>query len=143
MSEDKKSPYPEYDGLTPAELALRMAEQRAELDKAAAVKTAIQKRYDYIRANVLPRAMEDADLTAFKPDGLDKGVRVQDELYVSVPAASREELHEWLQDHGHQSLVVETVNGSTLKAFVRDALKNGSEMPEMVKITIVPTARFY
>src|SRR5690606_39367494 len=42
---------------------------------------------------------------------------------------------QWLRDNGHESLVQETVNSSTFKAFIKERMKEGKEYPkDLIKV---------
>lgn len=143
-------PHPEFDGLSLVQLALEMNKARLELDAAKEAKSKAQKKYDYLRMAAVPKAMgwddggEDKDrLEKFRPEG-GRGITIYDQFFVSVLAENRLNLQTWLRENNAGSLVVETVNSSTLKAFVTDCVKNGKAYPaDLIKLAIVPTAKFY
>jgi hypothetical protein len=119
-----------------------MAEVREALDAAKDRATELQKEYDFICAVRLPPMMEAAGITSFKMDS-GKGIRVQDEVFVSVKAEDFDAFKNWLIEQGDAGIIKETVHPQTLKAYVTGRIKNGEEYPEQVKISIVPKARFY
>ncbi len=51
----------------------------------------------------------------------------------SVLKADKEELMQWLKDHGHGDIVKEDVNTNTLKAFVRGLREEGQPLPPLVR----------
>lgn len=119
-----------------------------KLDGVKKVKTELQKVYDHLRFSVLPKLMEEDDITNLTVDieGEEKPirVRVQDETYASIPAGQRPEAYRWLKDNGKGELVIETVNASTLKALVNEMAKKGESLPDnLFKVTFSPGARFY
>lgn len=135
--------YAEYNGLALADLGRAMEEVRKQLDTAKEVKTELEKRYDYIVSVLVPKAMEESGLTAMKLES-GKGVRVQDEVFVSLNSANFEEFRNWLGEQGDASIVRETINPSTLKSYIVGRIKNGQEYPDsLIKVSIVPKARFY
>lgn len=136
--------YPEYDGLELEQAVEVFAGLSTELDEISEKKTELQKRYDFLRRVVIPKLMDDKDITSAKFSNIGRGIRIQDEFFVSSGEENREALHQWLADHGESQLIKEVVAPSTLKAFVSRAMKEGREYPaDCVKVTIVPTARFY
>jgi len=136
--------YPEYDNLELDQAVEVFAELNKELDEITEKKAALQNRYDFLRRVIIPKLMEDKDITSAKFSSIGRGIRIQDEFFVSSNEDSREALHQWLVDHGESGLIKETVAPSTLKAFVSRAMKEGREYPaDFIKVSIVPTARFY
>ena len=136
--------YPEYENLELDQAVEVFAELNKELDEITEKKAALQNRYDFLRRVVLPKLMEDKDITSAKFSSIGRGIRIQDEFFVSTNEENREALHQGLVDHGESGLIRETVAPSTLKAFVSRAMKEGREYPaDHIKVSIVPTARFY
>lgn len=121
---------------------------KIDLELASTVKTNIQKEYDFLRFNILPKLMDEQDITnmAVEMEGGGKPVRVriQDEIYASIPAPLRPKAYEWLKENGLSELIIETVNASSLKALVKEKTEKGESLPEdLFKITFSPAARFY
>lgn len=136
--------FPEYDNLdleTAVQTFHRVSE---ELEHLTAKKTAMQNRYDFLRRVILPKLMEQNNIASAKFSNIGRGVRLQDELFVSCREENREALYQWLADHGEGELIKLTVAPSTLKAYVGRAIKDGKEYPaELLHVSVVPTARFY
>lgn len=135
--------YQKYDTMTLPDLGRAMEAMRAKLDEATAIKTDLEKEYDFIRTVKIPPAMEQAGLSSFRLES-GKGIRVQDELFVSVPAERFPAFKIWLIEQGEGGIIKETVHPSTLKSFINGRIKDGAEYPaEVVNVSIVPKARFY
>lgn len=136
--------YAKYDGMTLTELGEKMVEVRRKLDEAKAKKTELEKEYDFLCTVKIPPAMEEEGLTNFKLASCGKGIRVQDEVFVSLPKEQFEQMKVWLQERNEDAIIQETINSSTLKAYITGKIKKGDEYPaELVNVTIVPKARFY
>lgn len=136
--------YPEYENLELDQAVEVFNQLNKELEEITEKKTDIQNRYDFIRRAILPRLMEDKDITSAKFSNIGRGVRIQDEFFVSSREDQREALYQWLTDNGEADLIKPTVASSTLKAFVSRAIKEGKEYPsDCVTVTVIPTARFY
>ena len=136
--------YPEYENLALEDAVEVFAKLNKELDEITEKKAELQNRYDFLRRAIIPKLMEDKDITSAKFSSIGRGIRIQDEFFVSSREEQREALHQWLVDHGESGLIKPTVAPSTLKAFVSRAMKDGKEYPaECVNVSIVPTARFY
>ena len=136
--------YPEYDNLELEQAVEIFAQLNRELDEITTRKSELQNRYDFMRRAVIPKLMDDKDITSAKFSSIGRGIRIQDEFFVSSREEQREALHQWLVDHGESDLIKPTVASSTLKAFVSRAMKDGKEYPaDFVNVSVVPTARFY
>jgi len=135
--------YIEYDNLTHEDLGREMEKVRKALDTAKDKKTKIQKQYDYLTKNALPRVMEEAGISSFKLKS-GKGILVKDEMYVSSRKEQQPELFQWMRDNGNGDLVIETINSSTLKSFIGKSIKDGKEYPsELINVVTAQVCRFY
>ena len=135
--------YAKYDDMTLAQLGRAMEAVRADLDEVTECKTALEKEYDFIRTVKIPPAMEASGFTSFRLES-GKGIRVQDEVYVTVPVTKFDQFKFWLIEQGEGGIIKETVHPSTLKAFITGRIKNGEAYPaEVVNVSMVPKARFY
>lgn len=101
-------------------------------------KSALQKTYDWIREGKLPELMEAQELDGLKVEGIGR-VHLQSDVRASIKADNKAAAYEWLGDNGHGGLITETVNASSLKAFCKDKMKNGEELPEELFKTSVFT----
>lgn len=99
------------------------------IDGFGEVKSSLQKTYDWIREGKLPELMESQDLDGVKVEGIGR-VHLQSDVRISIKSSEKEEAYQWLGDNGHGGLITETVNASSLKAFYKDKLKKGEEIPE-------------
>lgn len=136
--------YPEYENLELEQAVEVFAQLNKELDEITTKKAELQNRYDFLRRAIIPKLMDDKDITSAKFGSIGRGIRIQDEFFVSSREDQREALHQWLVDNGEADLIKPTVASSTLKAFVSRAIKDGREYPaECINVSVVPTARFY
>ena len=95
-----------------------------------------QKRLDEIRLTELPEAMENAGFE--KMTIADVGtVYIRADLFASIPAAVKEEARAWLVDNGHGDLISTTINGSTFRAWCKEQIKLGEQLPDNL-FKIVP-----
>lgn len=62
--------------------------------------------------------------------------------YVGLLKQDREALKEWLKANGQGEIVKEEVNAKTLAAHVSELLKEGGEVPPMVKVTHANEVRY-
>lgn len=89
----------------------------------------LQKEFDEIRFNTIPDLMDEMGVgtITFKEVGR---IQLAGDLNVSIPADKREEAYDWLEKHGHGDIVKPGVHPSALKGFVKEALREGEELPE-------------
>lgn len=118
-----------------SDLGQRMQTLRNELAEVRAYKTELQKEYDRLREEVLPDAMRRAGIVSDDgrgsftlPDGAT--VYLRSTLYPSVRKANQPRFHAWLREEGHGDLIKETVHHQTLKAFCREQVEAGRNLPE-------------
>lgn len=132
MSEE----YTDYNNLSAADLARHMKIVRGDLDAADAVKKALQKRFDFLRLQAIPTAMEDEGLTNFNLEGVGR-VGLTSDIYASIASGKKQEAFKWLEDNQHGDLIQPTVNASSLKAAIKQIMKKGEEtLPEDIfKVT--------
>ena len=135
MSEDKESFYPEYDGLTLAELAKRQVEVKQEIDGFKAQASIKQKEFDHLRLHRIPEMMESMDIDNVKLTDIGR-VSIRNELYASIITDHKIEAYDWLVENGHGALIKGTVNASSLKALIKEQIKEGEQFPDdLFKIT--------
>lgn len=135
--------YAKYDGMTLVQLGQAMEEVRMRLDVTKEIKTNLEKEYDFLCSVKIPPAMEESGLVNFRLES-GKGVRVQDEVFVSLKAGDLPIMKAWLQEQGDEAIIKETINSSTLKSYITGRIKAGKEYPaQLVKVTVVPKARFF
>ena len=93
---------------------------------------------------IIPERMDNdqiQNITVNLPDGSKKQLLCMDQVSVKTPAENKSALYEWLHDHDAESIISETVNSSTLAAFVRQQMKAGDEYPvDICEISAYSTA---
>lgn len=93
---------------------------------------------------IIPERM-DADqiqnITVILPDGSKKQMLVLSQVSVKTPPENKMALWDWLRKHDAAELITETVNSSTLAAYVRGQMKEGEEYPsDLLEISTYDTA---
>lgn len=114
-----------------------MAEIRDELDDLKDKKSKLEKMFDALRLNALPEMMDEQDVSTITVETQfgKKRISLQGDIYFSILAANREPAYEWLRDHGHGDLIKETVNSSSGKAWAKEMIKQGEQLPDIFKAT--------
>jgi hypothetical protein len=127
-----------YDDYTVTELAELMVGMKSQLDNLNRAKADLQKRYDKVRLQVIPNKMEDMGVTSMNITGVGR-LGVTSDIEISVLAEDRDRVYEWLREQGHGDLVNDYVWPQTLKALVKEQIREGNEIDDHIKIT--PFAR--
>ena len=135
MAEEEGSKYAaEYEGNTIQTLAAAMVETAAEIARLGALKTELQKRYDFLRQIKVPEVMDEQGIRTVTLDGLLNGgpgrVTIQGGVWARIRPDAKPGAYEWLDKHGHGELIVGTVNAGSLRALVKDLMQKGIEIPE-------------
>ncbi len=125
MSESFK----DYSDMGLADLGRELRRLKDKLEEEKAVATKTQKEYDRLRKEVIPEVAEDHGITSMNISGIGR-LGIRPELYVSIEKDHKEEAYDWLRENNHEDLIQGTVNASTLKAFVKEQIKNGEELPD-------------
>ena len=135
MNDELKEYMDRLRALPVSEIIQEFAKAKKKLEAAKKVKTEWQKKYDAIRLNILPERLEEEDTSTVTVRGAGR-VALQSDLYFSIPADSREEAFRWLRENGHGDIIKPTVNSSTGKAFAKECIKSGIQLPEdLFKVT--------
>ena len=118
-----------YENMTLEAMAHEMKEVRERLDNTKAESSELQKQWDDLRKVHIPNKLEELGIESARITGVGT-VSERTDAYCSVPAANRQALYEWLEAHDHGDLITDTVNSSTLKAFMKEQIMLGHEVPD-------------
>lgn len=89
----------------------------------------LQSTIDHLELSVLPEKMAEEGIENIRVTGAGR-LHVRADLRVSTKGGLRDALIEWFETNGLEDLVTETVNASTLKAWVKEAQRKGLPVPE-------------
>lgn len=113
-----------------------------ELDELEDRRKPIQKEYDTLRLEGIPSAMAEEDITSMK--GSWGRCTLTSDMYVTVKEGQKLALFDWLEEGGHEAMIQPTVNSQTLKAFCKEQMKAGNELPDdVLKVTPFSRAVLY
>lgn len=131
-------------GATYNELVAAMIQAQEEHTRAKAASSEAWDMVCHIARSVIPNRM-DADqiqnITVILPDGIKKQLLILDKVSVKTPPENKAALWEWLREHDAEALISETVNSSTLSAFVTQQMKAGDEYPvDILDVSTYSTA---
>ena len=111
------------------ELAIHMIDVREKLDEAKKVSSELQKEWDKLRKELIPEKMDEMGIDSVRLKGIGT-ISLRADAYASVKSGHAQDLQEWLRSHDHAELVVSTVNSSTLKAFLKEQVREGEPIPD-------------
>lgn len=121
--------YDKLKGMSVVEVARIQKTVSDVLDKADRLKKDLQKCYDAIRYTVSPEVMEKAEVETIRIDGVGTMYLTSD-YNISIAKDKKEEAYDWLTENGHEDVIIETVNSSSLKSIIKGHLKAGDTLPE-------------
>lgn len=119
----------EFESMSIPQLAATLKELKYRLELVGALKTELQKTHDFLSIDVLPDRMDEEGIQTLKIKNVGR-LQTSSDIRCTVPAKNKDSLQDWLTEHGHGSMISPTVNASTLKAFVKEMMKEGKEWPE-------------
>lgn len=120
-----------------AKEAYLLKEQVADLE---AKRKAANKRLTQILESELPDVMNDQEVTSVKIEGVGT-VFLQSDVRTNVLKENREQMFEWFKEHGHEDLIVPWVFPQTQKAFVKEQLNEGVELPDFFQASFFTKAQ--
>lgn len=104
------------------------------------VSAATQNMYDGFSIAVVPLVMEEKGVETATANGY--RLELMSQLRVSVPQEHKLGLHQWLCDHKLEGMISESVNSSSLKSMVKNAMEEGAEFPaHLLKIETYKQAK--
>lgn len=93
---------------------------------------------------LIPERMDNdqiQNITVILPDGSKKQLLVLDKVSVKTPPEKKGELWEWLREHDAAEIITETVNSSTLAAYIRQQMEQGEAYPvDICEVSTYATA---
>lgn len=124
-----------YQSLELMDAIKEMKVIKGQLEEAKRYKSELEAKHDFLRINVIPEKMDEQDVSNMTVDNVGR-VSLTGDVRASILAADREKAYEWFEENGFGDLVKQSVASSTLKAFVKEQLKKGGDIPEeLIKVT--------
>lgn len=130
-----------YGNMSAVECAKMMVEIKRKIDNfKEEVLRPLQSEHDYLKFVGIPEKMDDMGVTTITIKDLGR-LTVSETISASTIKEKRADLWNWLKETGNDGLITDTVNSSTLSAFVREAMREGHELPDdCLNITAKQTA---
>ena len=124
------------------ELVKHLAELKEKKKRVEEELTAINKEIQLLAEKEIPEFMDENDLDKVTVSGVGT-CYLRSDVRAYVKADDREAFHQWLKETNNGELIKETVHPTTLKAFAKESLSNGKQLPEFISATsfLVATVR--
>lgn len=110
-------------------LCVDMRALQEQKDKLETELSAINIKLDDLRRNQIPTLMESLGLRNATFEGLGR-VQLASDLFASTREGKKDEAMQWLRDLGHDGMITETYNASSLKALLRRMIEGGVDIPD-------------
>ena len=116
-----------YASMDIRELAKQLNKLTIQHEKKKLAAAAVWKEIEYLKYVLLPEKMDALGTTNMKLPGIG---RVQISFQTSTKQVDKIALKQWLRDNGHEALIQESINSSTLNSFMRAQVANGEPIPD-------------
>lgn len=121
-----KAKYVDYSLL---ELITELRKLREDSDTADAYAKSQKAVYDIFSKQVVPARMEDEGMEQITVEGIGR-VNIRTDIYCSTKKGMGLTLKEWMRENDMEDIITDVINASTLKAWVKEQMKAGNEIPE-------------
>lgn len=122
-----------YAGMTLKEMVENMkvmADKKEELGNQLKI---VNAHYDVLRMESIPEKMDSEGVENIRLEGIGR-VSLTADMFVAT--TDKAGLYKWFHDNGLADLIQETVNASTLKAFVKRRIKEAKDIPaDFLRVT--------
>lgn len=129
----------ELEEMSIPELAVILKKAKVDLETCGKLKTAVQKMYDYLSIDVIPERMDEEGIVTMKVEGAGR-LQASSDIRCNIPAAKKKDAEKWLEENGHGALIGSTINASSLKAFIKERIKEDKPYPEDI-FSVLPYSR--
>lgn len=119
----------EFEQMDVKRLAEIFVTYKDQLTDMKAAQSLVQAEFDTLRKIVIPAKMEEVGFDTVNISGVGR-ISLRAEIYASIIKDQKDEAYAWLAANGHGALIKDTVNSSSLKAFCKESMINGVELPD-------------
>ena len=135
MKEDNTAYQAKYEGFDINKLAKAMQKTKEKHSQAKDKASEIWHEHDYLRMIAIPKMLESMNISSCKVKGVGTiGTRAD----ASCKTLNSDDLAEWLKTNDLGDIVKSAVNGSTLKAVMKQRLKDGESLPDSNIVSFEP-----
>lgn len=118
-----------WESLSLVDLAKELQARTNAKDALKEQSAAIQKEIDILSIGIIPEKMADEEISTMKIDGVGR-LQTRSDAWVSVLAANKPAFLEWCLANNQGPLIKSDIHAQTLKAFIKDRVKQGKEYPQ-------------
>jgi hypothetical protein len=118
-----------YEGFNLVDLIRKMRELRIQKDNMEAELKGIGRELEYVSKNLIPERFNAEGIKKMDVEGVGR-VSLRADIYASIKSGQKTTAYQWLKDIGSEDLIQPAVAPSILKAFLKDRLKSGEDIPE-------------
>lgn len=111
-----------------AELAAFLRDQKAEIGRLEAQTKALKADLEDVQKNILPAKLEADGMKNVTVEGIGR-LSNNPQFRASVKAKHKMDMQNWLRENGFGDMIQATLNSSTLKAWVKEQMEEGNEIP--------------
>lgn len=111
------------------ELGELFIEIKNELCAAQRHKTILQEQFDRIRLQIIPDKMDEMGIDSVKIKGVGR-LGLTADAYTGIEPDHKIAAYQWLRDNGFEDTIKPTINGSTLKALLKEQMRSGEVIPD-------------
>ena len=123
-----------------ADKARHMFSLKMKIDELKGQAARLQNEYDFLRNSALPDLMESEDVPKFTIGSIGRTCHLMAEVYTGMKDHALGQ--QWLIDNGYGALVKPYVQPGSLRALIREQIKEGVEFPEEIfKVELFSQAR--
>lgn len=115
-------------------LCVDMSRLQARRDALEEEHVELTRKLDELRLRKIPDLMAELKLRTATFTGIGR-VQLAEDLYCSTRKGMKDDAMQWLRDCGYADMIAETYNASSMKALVRQLIKDGTETPEFLNVT--------
>ena len=123
-----KAKLEEWNDLSLVDLARELRRVGDLHDEAKEIVSDLYKDLQTLSVSIIPERMADEEITTMNIDGVGR-LQCRTDAYVSVLKADKPEFMQWCIDSNNAPLIKEDIHPATLKAFIKDRVKQGLEYP--------------
>lgn len=113
---------------TYAEIGSSVQTLQADIKVKEAALKAEKEKLRLIQEELLPAKMNEEGVSTVNVNGVGRFTVTSVER-VSVIGGKQPDLKAWLVENGYEGLIQDTINSSTLKAWVKERMQEGDEVP--------------
>lgn len=110
------------------ELALFLNDTKDQIRGLESQLKALKADMEDVQINVLPTKMQADGMSNVTIAGVGR-LSNNPQFRVSVKAEHKFDMQDWLKSNGFEAMIQETLNSSTLKAWTKEQLEQGNEIP--------------